>query len=211
MVQPGTKHRSARSSSDLTPADIGVVRPRRRPGLLYNRTYDRLLILLVPVAWFAYSSWRPIYELREDMPPQFVDLPAAAPAADRAREQRVAQAYWDLARTAFRPRYIYGSTLPADPPADFNVKFAATAIQPASPAANAGPANRVRRKSAAALRDASSSRIRYWHKLQQVWLEPYAWQTHKEWSTAWFTGRAGRLYVNFQHAVIKRLRTIWPA
>jgi hypothetical protein len=207
MVQPGTRHRSARSSSDLAPADIGVVKPRRRPGLLYNRTYDRLLILLVPVAWLAYSSRRPIYELREDMPPQFVDVPAAASAADRAREQPVAQAYWDLARTAFRPRYIYGSALPADPPPDFDVTFAATAIQPAS-TATGGTRNKLRRKSAAASKDASNARIRYWRKLQQAWLEPYAWHSHKAWTTNWLTDPILRLYSGFQDYVSSRFRPL---
>ena len=186
---------------------MSVVKPRRQPGLLYNRTFDRILILLVPVAWFTYSSWQPIYELREDMPPQFVDAPAAASAADRAGEQRLAQAYWDLARTAVHTRYIYGSALPADPPPEFDVSSTAAAVPPSSPA-KATTANRPGRKSAVRLADSSSARVRYWHKLQQVWLEPYAWQTHREWSTAWFTGRAARMYFNFQHAVSKRLSAI---
>jgi hypothetical protein len=208
MAQPGTRHRSGRRAGDLAPVDIGVVKPRRRPGLLYNRTFDRLLILLVPVAWFTYSSWRPINELREDMPPQFVDVPAAASGADRAREQRLAQAYWDLARTALRARYTYGSALPTDPPPDFDVNSTTAAIQPSSAAATAGTGNGSRRKSTVVPTDASSARLRYWRKLQQVWLEPYAWQSHKEWSTAWFTGPVLRLYVNLQEFVSNRVRAI---
>jgi hypothetical protein len=184
---------------------MSVVKPRRRPWLLYNRTFDRLLVLLVPLAWFIYSSWRPLYELRGEMPPQFVDVPAAASAADKGREQRLAQAYWKMARTAIRPRYIYGSTLPSDPPPDFDVNSTAAAV-PAFYSAKVSTANRRVRKSGVGPKDASSARVRYWHKFQQVWLEPYAWQAHQEWSTAWFTSPIRRLYINVQNYVSNRFR-----
>ena len=207
MAQPGVRHKSGRTADALAPVDMSVVKPRRQPGLLYNRTFDRLLILLVPVAWFTYSSWQPIYELREDMPPQFVDVPATASAADKARERSVAQAYWELARTAIRPRYTYGSALPADPPPDFSLNSAAAAVPAPSPA-KVITANRAARKSAAGLPDDSSARDRYWHKLQQVWLEPYIWQSHRQWSTAWFTSPIRRLCINIQNYVSNRFRAL---
>jgi hypothetical protein len=178
------------------PANGRAVRPPRRRPLLYNRAIDKFLILLLPITWFAYYSWRPIYRLRADMPAQFVDLPAAASAAERAREQRLAQAYWNLARTAFRPRYAFGSPLPDEPPLDFKL----------GPSEGTAPPARTEAKVTRA--EASDSRLRYWRKLQQLWLEPYAWEAKREWSTAWFTGPFLRLYVNLQDYVSNRFKAI---
>jgi len=33
----------------------------------------------------------------------------------------------------------------------------------------------------------SSSRVRYWHRLQRVWLQPSSWVTSQTWSTDWLT------------------------
>lgn len=178
------------------PADGRAVRPPRRRPLLYNRTLDKFLIVLLPMAWFAYYSWRPIYQLRTDMPAQFVDVPAAAPAAARAREQRLARAYWDLARRAFRPRYTYGAPLPDDPPPDFRLD---PSVGPPSPAGAA--AGRTRE-------EISDSRVRYWHKLQKLWFEPYAWEAKRQWSTAWFKRPFLRLYVNVQDYLSDRFKAI---
>ena len=177
------------------PASSRTLGPPRRRSF-YNRTIDKLLVLLLPAAWFVYYSWRPVYQLRANMPAQFVDLPAAAPAPQRASEERLAHAYWDLARKAFRPRYTYGFALPDDPPADFELGLT-TDTAPAA-----------RTKAPVTAPRAADSRVRYWHKLQQLWFEPYAWDRKRQWSVAWFTAPAGRLYTNFQDYLSNRLKAI---
>ncbi len=206
MAQHQTGRRVPRTTrNESRAAEERAVRPSRRPALLYNRTTDRLLILMIPVVWFTYFSWRPIFQLRAAMPPQFVDASASSSAGERLREQRLAQAYWDLARTAFRPRYTYGTALPNDPPPDFALDLRsgtgrATATN-ASVSSNQGVSRGPRM-------DLSESRFRYWRKLQQVWLRPDAWESRREWSTAWFTGSFLRLYFNVQNYLSNRFRII---
>lgn len=178
------------------PADRKAVSPPRRRPLFYNRTIDKLLVLLLPATWFLYYSWRPAYQLRVDMPSQFVDVPAGASATQRAGEERLAHAYWDLARKAFRPRFTYGSALPDDPPPDFKLSLT-TATAPAA-----------RTRTNVTAPEVPGSQLRYWRKLQQLWLEPYAWDENRQWSTAWFTGPLRRLYINFQDYLSNRFKAI---
>lgn len=133
--------------------------------MLYNRKIDRLLILIVPAALFVYASSRPQVRLRAEMPPDFVDVQATADPARRATEEPLAQQYWDCALTSIQWKYTYGSPLPDTPPEEFRVNT--------TPTPGSEPA--------------SSSRLRYWHRLQQVWLLPSAWKTTREWSTDWLT------------------------
>lgn len=133
--------------------------------MLYNRKLDRLLLLIVPAALFAYASTRPHVRLRANMPPQFVDIPASAGPKQREAEERLAQEYWSCVLTDIQWKYTYGSPLPDSPPEEFRVN---PQLAPGS-------------------EPVSSSRVRYWHRLQQVWLLPSSWVTWREWNTAWLT------------------------
>jgi hypothetical protein len=207
MAQQRTSRKTSRTTRYESPsAEQGRVRPSRRIPF-YNRTIDKLLILMVPVAWFMYFSWRPVYQLRAEMPSRFVDASTSTPAGERLREQHLARAYWDLARTALRPRYTYGMALPDDPPPDFALDERTHATERAA-ATNVSVSGNQQRVSRGSRPDSSESRFRYWRKLQQVWLQPDSWESRREWSTAWFTGPFLRLYVNVQDYLSNRFRAI---
>ncbi len=192
---------------ELPPRGAPEVKTVRRP-LMYNRFYDKALILLVPLTWFVYYSWRPVYELRADMPAQFVDAPATASAVERAGEQRLAQTYWVLARTLSRARYPYGSELPGDPPPDFRLNDTGDAASAPPPAVSVGAGRTQKRPAPDRRTEASDSRVRYWRSLKRVWLAPYSWDTKREWSTTWFTGPFLSLYVNVHDYLSNRFRAI---
>jgi len=99
------------------------------------------------------------------MPPQFVDIPASAGPKQREAEERLAQEYWSCALTVIQWKYPYGLQLPDSPPEQFRVY---TELAPGS-------------------EPISSSRVRYWHRLQRVWLQPSSWVTSQTWSTDWLT------------------------
>jgi hypothetical protein len=133
--------------------------------MLYNRKIDRLLILIVPAALFVYASTRSHVRLRANMPQQFVDIPASAGPKQREAEERLAREYWSCVVTVIQWKYTYGSVLPDAPPEEFRLNI--------QPAPGSEPV--------------ASSRVRYWHRLQQVWLSPSSWATSREWSTDWLT------------------------
>src|SRR5579863_4595641 len=117
-------------------------------SLLYNRAIDKILILLIPTALFLYASNRNVLRLRAVMPLQFVDTSVSP--RQRASEEQIAREYWNCALTFVQWKYTYGSPLPAEPPEDFRIDDRLIG------GAGAGP----------------SSRLRYWHRLQQLWLSP---------------------------------------
>ncbi len=142
-----------------------------KTGLMYNRRIDRIIIVLVPLAFGVYASTRPIKRLRADMPPQFVDISPAAGNKQRAAETELARKYWAAAITAVEWRYSYGSPLPDTPPDDF----------------------RIDGNTAASAELPSASRLRYWRRLQKVWLSPDSWRTTQEWSLRWLTDPVMRI------------------
>jgi hypothetical protein len=180
------------------------LKPPKHQGLLYNRVLDKFLILLLPVTWFVYCSWRPTFRLRADMPPQFVDVTAAATPSERAREEKLARRYWDLARM-MRWEFTYSSPLPADVPLEFRIDEQTMSRSAQRPAPNIH-ADRDRDKTRPPGVGSPDSRIRYWGKLQSVWLRPDVWEAHQEWSTAWFTGPLLQLYHNFQDYISNLVR-----
>lgn len=135
-------------------------------SLHYNRGLDKVVILLIPAAFFVYASTRTVLRLRAVMPTQFVEAPATATPRQRAAEERIALAYWNCALTFIQWKHTYGSVLPEEPPADFRIDD--KAIGP--PGAGA------------------ASRLRYWRRLRQLWFLPDAWASSPEWSTQWLTG-----------------------
>jgi hypothetical protein len=67
--------------------------------------------------------------------------------------------------TVIQWKYTYGVRLPDSPPEQFQPN---TQLAPGS-------------------EPISSSRVRYWHRLQRVWLQPSSWVTSQTWSTDWLT------------------------
>jgi hypothetical protein len=127
-------------------------------------TIDRLLVLVVPAGLFIYASTRPLMRLQADMPVEFFLKPGREPMSQAAAEN-VARAYWDCAVTVIQWKYSYGSSLPENPPADFQ----ATGENP-------GPAAKD-----------PALRAMYWQRLRKVWALPNVWKRAQVWSTAWMT------------------------
>jgi hypothetical protein len=132
-------------------------------AMLYRRKLDRLLLIIVPAAVIVYASTRPQVRLRVEMPPEFVDLSPSMSSKKETAERKLAEQYWTCVLTNIQWKYTYGSPLPDVPPEDFRL----------GESANGHSAS------------AASSRLRYWHKLRQVWLMPSAWTKSRNWSLRW--------------------------
>ena len=124
-----------------------------------KRRYDIIFIVLIAIALAAYASIRSEYRLRSEMPIEFFDA-TRAPAAQRAGEEKVANAYWNCAVTQVQWKYGYAHRLPEDPPAEF-----AVTVDQAGRAAND-----------------QALRQRYWQKLRDVWGISTVWHKQYEWS-----------------------------
>src|SRR5579885_2825198 len=90
-------------------------------ALFYARGFDRYLMILIPTAFLLYATSHPVNRLRVEMPTQFVDAPAGASNARWGTEAEIAQAYWNVAVTVIQWQYGFGSSLPAEPPANFRI------------------------------------------------------------------------------------------
>lgn len=133
--------------------------------MLYNRKFDRLLLLLIPAALIVYASTRPHFRLKAEMPPEFVDLPPKASREHKAAEERLAREYWQVVQMSVQWKYTYGSSLPESPPAEF----------------------RITGRSEDGAGTARSSRLRYWRQLRKIWVLRTSWVRSQEWTTHWLT------------------------
>ena len=123
------------------------------------------VVVLILVGLIAEASFSPIYRLRANMPPEFVDAPATSSPEKRAAEEKIARAYWDCAVGQVQWRYGYGYRLPHDPPNDFIVA-----------SEDLGP-----------MADDAVTRVRYWSKVQNAWYVPDNWTKTYHWDTRWTT------------------------
>jgi|SRR5579864_261110 len=128
--------------------------------MFFRRHTDKLLIPIILAIVFVASSYRSKYHLRPEMPPAFF-AEKGTPAS--ALEKKVAQAYWKTARSEIQWRYGYGHPLPTDPPGEFQIDS-----RELSPAASD-----------------PTTRLLYWHRLQQVWYLPETWYKDYGWDFAW--------------------------
>ena len=125
-----------------------------------HRRHDIIAIVAIVVCIAAYASFRSEFRLRRAMPVEFFDA-SSVPAAKRAAEQRIAEAYWQCAVAQIQWQYGYAHRLPEEPPEEFSVT-----------AAEAGSAA-----------NDSVLRARYWLKLRDVWGISSVWQRQYEWNT----------------------------
>jgi hypothetical protein len=139
------------------------------------RRIDKILIVAVPIAIFLIMSIQPTTRLQVEMPAEFVDATASQPGHRGASEKETARAFWDCAVDLIQYKYAYGSPLPLAPPPEFQVD------QDAFPT----------------VKPDAATRLRYWQRLQKVWVLPTVWEKGYEWSFRWFTdaasGIAGRI------------------
>jgi hypothetical protein len=117
-------------------------------------------ILLLLLAIYVASS--PVIRLRATPPLAFFDESPSWTAKQRARENQLARAYWDLAVRDIEEQYGFGTTLPLDPPDNFKVE-------------EKGRFGDVSKVDPAA-------RNRYWERLREVWPLPDSWERMPGWS-----------------------------
>jgi hypothetical protein len=104
-------------------------------------------------------------QLRSEAPAEFIDRSPNWSAKRRAREEAVAQAYWQVAVTSLQERYPFGSELPAKPPTEFQIENKYVPL--------------------ASAKAFSETRAHYWEKLRRSWVQRQYWVERHEWNTKW--------------------------
>src|SRR2546430_16352210 len=82
---------------------------------------DKLVILVLLAGLFGFLSYRPKFQINNQVPVEFLSSSDPEPRARTAAEERVAKAYWDCVVNSIQWKYNYGSRLPQDAPAEFIV------------------------------------------------------------------------------------------
>jgi hypothetical protein len=131
--------------------------------LFKRQKVDWLFVPILAIGLFTYASYQPRFQLRPDMPAEFLDAPSVGPPQKPTTEEMIAREYWNSLVRDIQPKYGYGYSLPSDPPADFALSVQGAHMSP----------------------EDASTRIRYWRKAQHVWYLPSAWQKTYEWDFHW--------------------------
>jgi hypothetical protein len=122
------------------------------------------LVIMVPLLG-VYLSTRPVMQLQPEAPAEFIDQSPNWNAKRRAREEALAQAYWQVAVVGLQGKYPFGSELPAEPPSEFQVEN--KYVPPVS------------------AKVFSEARARYWEKLRRSWVQRQSWVERHQWNTQW--------------------------
>jgi len=156
----------ARRMAKISVGSIHSATESDRKNLIVKLGVAAGLFLIMVASLLAVSlSTHTIMQLRNDAPSEFVDDNPTWTSKRRSREQEVAQAYWRAAAVTLQAKYPFGSDLPADPPADFQVE--STYDPPGGPKALA------------------DLRIHYWDKTREAWHEHAFWVEIQEPDTTW--------------------------
>ena len=131
--------------------------------MFFRSHLDKLVYPVIAVVLLVIISYRPTYHLRAEMPPGFFSAAKSTAGKQGGLEQRIAWAYWESAQMDVQWKYPYRHPLPPEPPPEFRID--AQALGPAA----SDPA----------------SRALYWHRLQDVWYLPEAWEKEYEWNWGW--------------------------
>jgi len=126
-----------------------------------------LLGVMALVLLGVYYSMSPVVRLRATPPTAFLDESPRWTLKQRAAQNQLARAYWDIAVREIGTKYSFGSQLPVDPPDNFKVEEKA----------GTGTASKV---------DAAA-RARYWEKLREVWPQPDSWERTSNWNLEWLS------------------------
>jgi len=164
---------SRRPVAPYFPAPQREKRPKRR-GSVVSLGMAAGIILAVALSAFAIYLWTvPVMQLQAQPPAEFLDESPNWGASRRAREQEVADAYWQTAVANLQVKYPFGSELPAEPPSEFD---AGKKYLPAGGA-----------------KALTESREHYWQRLRKVWAERESWVETSEWDALW-ASRGKRLW-----------------
>ena len=132
--------------------------------MFFRSHLDKLVYPVIAVVLLLIISYQPKHHLRADMPAGFFSE-ASSPDQKRGLERRIAAAYWESAQMDVQWKYPYSHPLPPEPPPEFKIDAPALGPSASDPA----------------------TRALYWHRLQQVWYLPEAWDKDYEWDWSWVT------------------------
>jgi|SRR6266849_1926042 len=132
--------------------------------MFFRSHLDKLVYPVIAVVLLLIISYQPKHHLRADMPAGFFSE-ASSPDQKRELERRIAAAYWESAQMDVQWKYPYSHPLPPEPPPEFKIDAPALGPSASDPA----------------------TRALYWHRLQQVWYLPEAWDKDYEWDWSWVT------------------------
>lgn len=128
----------------------------------------KLGVALGAVALFAFMIYfftSPVIRLRATPPAAFFDNSPSWTVKQRAQEDDLARAYWNIAITNIETQYRFGSTLPADPPDSFTVEGKGARGQ--------------------AVGVDQAARSRYWEKLREIWPQADSWERTSNQGATW--------------------------
>jgi hypothetical protein len=148
-----------------SPSFQNEIRPKRR-GIVAQQALVAGVCLVIMVSFSGvYLSRDLVMQLQPEAPAEFIEQSPNWNAKRRAREEEVAQAYWQVAVVSLQEKYPFGSELPVDPPPEFQIdnKYVAP-----------GGAKAF-----------SETRALYWENLRRSWVQPQSWVERHEWNTQW--------------------------
>lgn len=128
-----------------------------------RKSAGRLALLVgatAPTLLFVFLASRPIMRLKADPPAEFFNAYPDWTASHHDVAQRLGRAYWDWAALHLAHEYPYGSTLPDQPPVEFDVE---------GPNFPTGV-------------EADLARQKYWEKLRELWGQPQSWEKVPFWN-----------------------------
>ena len=131
--------------------------------MFFRNNLDKLVYPVIALVVVLIVSYQPKYHLRAEMPSAFFSEANSSPGQQRGLEQKIAWAYWESAQMDIQWKYPYRHPLPQDPPPEFRIEAQALGPVASDPA----------------------TRTLYWHRLQQVWYLPEAWDRDYEWDWGW--------------------------
>jgi len=140
-------------------------RPQRR-GTVAKLAMATGVFLAIALVVMAFYLWIvPVMQLQAQPPAEFIEESPNWGAARRAREEELAEAYWQAAIQNLQRKYPFGSELPSEPPSEFD---AAKQYLPGGGA-----------------KALSETRDHYWQKLRKVWVQRECWVETSEWDAQW--------------------------
>jgi len=131
--------------------------------MFFRHNVDKLIYPIIALIIFLVLSYRPKSHLTSKMPEAFFPGTSSTQIRPGEYDKRIAWAYWETALMNIQWKYGRNSSLPADPPPEFQVDV--KAFEPAT----------------------SDPELRqfYWRRLQLVWNSPDSWKDEYEWDFGW--------------------------
>jgi hypothetical protein len=157
----------AKRMAKIAAASIHYDSPSRGRGIAVKLALvaGLFLIMVASLLGVSLSSTHHVMQLLANPPADFADQNPTWNAKRRAHEEEVALAYWQEAVDNLQEKYPFGSELPPDPPADFQVD---------SKYAPPGGAKAL-----------AETRDYYWERLRTSWTQRQCWVESQEPDTTW--------------------------